>query len=119
MAWWTASPPSSRWSFLYSDSNYVVLGQLIKKLRGKPYPRVILEDIITPVGLQNTILEWDPRQDPKLVHGYVTYRGERYDMTGSPPEAGSAAFGAVSNVPAFDDFFAALFNGKLVSEASL
>lgn len=106
-------------SFQYSDSNYVVLGLLIEKLRGKPYPQVILEDIITPLGLESTFLKWDLREDPKLVHGYVTYRGERFDVTGSPPETGSAAFGAVSNVPNVNDFFAALFNGKLVSETSL
>ncbi|GAB5077357.1 serine hydrolase domain-containing protein [Arthrobacter sp. AD-310] len=106
-------------SFRYSDSNYVVLGQLIEKLRGKPYPRVILEDIISPLGLESTFLEWDLRQDPKLVHGYVTYRGERFDVTGSPPETGSSAFGAVSNVPDVNDFFAGLFTGKLLSAASL
>lgn len=106
-------------SFQYSDSNYVVLGQLIEKLRNKPYPQVIDEDILTPLSLQNTFLEWDPHQDSKLVHGYVTYRGERFDVTGSPPETGSAAFGAVSNMPDVNDFFAGLFSGKLVSEASL
>jgi D-alanyl-D-alanine carboxypeptidase len=106
-------------SFQYSDSNYVVLGELIEKLRGKPYPQVILQDIITPLGLESTFLEWDLSQDPKLVHGYVTFRDERFDITGTAPETGSPAFGAVSNVPDVNDFFAALFGGKLLSESSL
>jgi D-alanyl-D-alanine carboxypeptidase len=106
-------------AFQYSDSNYVVLGELIEKLRGKPYPQVILQDIITPLGLESTFLEWDLSQDPKLVHGYVTFRDERFDITGTAPETGSPAFGAVSNVPDVNDFFAALFGGKLLSRASL
>lgn len=106
-------------SFQYSDSNYVVLGLLLEKLRGKPYQQVILEDIITPLGLESTFLEWDLREDPKMIRGYVTYRGERFDVTGAPGEKGSAAFGAVSNVRDVNDFYAALFGGKLVSQASL
>jgi D-alanyl-D-alanine carboxypeptidase len=37
-------------SFHYSNSNYYALGQLLEKLRGKPYTQVLRDDVLTPIG---------------------------------------------------------------------
>ncbi len=44
-------------SFRYSDSNYLALGQLLEKLRGKPYPQVLRDDVIVPLGLGATSID--------------------------------------------------------------
>lgn len=44
-------------SFRYSDSNYVALGQLLEKRRGKPYTQVIRDDGINPLGLASTSID--------------------------------------------------------------
>ena len=54
-----------------------------------------------------------------MIHGYVTLRGERRDVTQYAPQVDSPAFGAVSTLHDVNQFFAALFHGSLVSDASL
>jgi D-alanyl-D-alanine carboxypeptidase len=106
-------------SFHYSDSNYVALGQLLENLRGKPYTQVVRDDVINPLGLGSTSVDKAVGGEPDMVHGYITLRGERLDITQSPGELGSPAFGAISNMHDVNDFFAALFRGDLVSDTSL
>lgn len=105
--------------FSYSDSNYFVLGQLLEQLRGKPYAEVLEADVVAPLGLDRTSVgepHWD---DPDIVHGYITLRGERLDHVQSDLEIDSPAYGVISTVPEVNEFFAGLFSGKLVSEAAV
>ncbi|MFI9816858.1 serine hydrolase domain-containing protein [Saccharothrix variisporea] len=39
--------------FSYSNSGYVVLGRLVEVLRGKPFNRVLREELVTPLGLSH------------------------------------------------------------------
>jgi D-alanyl-D-alanine carboxypeptidase len=105
--------------FSYSDSNYFVLGQLLEELRGKPYPEVLNADVIDPLGLDKTSIgerHWD---DPDIVHGYITLRGERLDHVQSNLEIDSPAYGVISTVPEVNEFFAGLLGGRLVSDTAL
>lgn len=106
-------------SFHYSDSNYLALGQLLEKLRGKPYPQVLRDDVINPLRLGTTSIDKAVGGEPDMIHGYITLRGQRLDITQAPREVGSAAFGAVSTMPDVNSFFAALFRGELVSDTAL
>lgn len=106
-------------SYHYSDSNYLALGQLLEKLRGKPYPQVLQDDVITPLGLETTSIDKAVGGEPDMIHGYITLRGERLDITQAPGELGSPAFGVISTMHDVNDFFAALFRGDLVSDTSL
>lgn len=105
--------------FRYSDSNYMALGQLVEKLRGKPFTEVLRKDIIDPLKLEDTSLDQAAAADPDLISGYITYRGERLDVTEAPGVLGSPAYGAISTVSDINDFYAALFRGDLVSTESL
>ncbi|MDQ0664539.1 D-alanyl-D-alanine carboxypeptidase [Arthrobacter ulcerisalmonis] len=105
--------------FRYSDSNYVALGQLVEKLRGRPYPEVLREDVIDPLKLKHTSLDSAAAAEPDVIHGYITYRDERLDITEVPGVLGSPAYGAISTMSDINDFFAALFGGDLVSQESL
>ena len=106
-------------SYHYSDSNYLALGQLLEKLRGKSFAQVLHDDVINRLGLGATSIDQAVRGEPDVVHGYITLRGERLDVTQPPADLGSPAFGAISTMHDVNDFFEALFRGDLVSDSSL
>ncbi len=76
--------------FEYSNSNYVALGMLVERLRGKPIGDVLRADIIEPLGLKGTWLTDLGPAPPSLVHGYVTIFGDRLDVTYPALHAGSS-----------------------------
>ena len=106
-------------SFRYSDSNYLALGQLLEKLRGKPFAQVLRDDVINRLGLGATSIDQAVRGEPDMIHGYITLRGERLDVTQPPADLGSPAFGAISTMHDVNDFFEALFRGDLVSDKEM
>lgn len=106
-------------SFHYSDSGYLALGQLLEKLRGKPYRQVLKDDVINPLQLRRTSIDEDVRRAPDMIHGYITLRGERLDITQAEGERGAPWGGAISTVSDVNTFFGALFRGDLVSGASV
>ncbi|WP_426228696.1 serine hydrolase domain-containing protein [Pseudarthrobacter sp. DSP2-3-2b1] len=105
--------------FKYSDSGYFALGQLIETLRGRPYTEVLREDVIDRLGVKSTSIDQPVADTPDMIHGYITLKGERLDITQLPGDIGSPAFGAISSVPDVNSFYAALFRGELLSDASL
>lgn len=92
-------------SFRYSDSNYLALGQLLEKLRGKAFAQVLRDDVINQLGLGATSIDQAVRGEPDMIHGYITLRGERLDVTQPPADLGSPAFGAISTMHDVNDFF--------------
>jgi len=63
--------------FSYSNTGYEVLGVLIERLSGQPYPLFTQERIFNPLGMTSTFSLPDPvrRADPRIVHSYVAMRG--------------------------------------------
>lgn len=106
-------------SFNYSDANYLALGQLLEKFRDKPYPDVLRDDIIKPLGLTRTTIDEPWGGAPDLIHGYITIRGQRVDLSQSQEQIGSPSHGVVSTMSEVNDFFAALFQGRLLTANSL
>lgn len=106
-------------SFRYSDSNYVALGLILEKLRGKPYPEILRADIIEPLGLSKTTVDDPLGNAPDLIHGYVTIRGQRVEGGVTNEQLGSPSHGVVSTMSDVNDFLAGLFGGKLISAAAL
>lgn len=102
----------------YSDSNYLALGQLLEQFRGKPYPDVLRDDVIKPLGLTRTTID-EIRGAPDLIHGYITIRGERVDGSQTEDQIGSPSHGVASTMSEVNDFFSALFQGRLISANSL
>ncbi len=49
--------PGSR--FLYSNSNYVLLAEIVKRVSGKPLPEFAKERLFDPLGMQDTQFESD------------------------------------------------------------
>lgn len=113
---WTES---SVGSFKYSNTNYLALGLLVQELRHKPFVQAMREQVFNPLGLQNTSLDPVDPHEAGLLHGYVTLRGERIDVTDNIFDAGSPAAGAISTVKDLNQFMAALFQGRAISASSL
>ncbi|WP_249336257.1 serine hydrolase domain-containing protein [Sinomonas gamaensis] len=111
--------PSSIGKFSYSNTGYEALGLLVATLRHKPFAQVLREEVIDPVGLKDTTAESANLGDPRTIHGYITLRGERLDVTDNAWLAGSAAGGVTSTVADVNTFFADLFQGRLLSAESL
>lgn len=105
--------------FSYSSSNYMALGQLIEKLRGRPVADVLNEDIFGPLGLQHTSLAEPDRQAPDNIHAYVIDGGERVDLTQPEVWVGSPAGGVISTTQDVNTFYRALLRGQLLSPAML
>ena len=105
--------------FSYSNSNYLALGQLIEKLRGRPVADVLNQDIFAPLGLQHTSLAEPDRRAPDNIHAYVIDGGERVDVTQPEVWVGSPAGGVISTTQDINTFYRALLRGQLLSPAML
>lgn len=103
--------PGEVW--LYSNSNYVLLGLIIEAASGQSLVSNYEQRLLGPLGLENTYLEC--YQDPVgvLAHGYAIYEDQRYDAFGVRESAAWAAGNIVSNGPDLVAFTRALFNGDL------
>jgi hypothetical protein len=67
--------------FLYSNTGYFLLGVIAKRIAGKPFPQLIRENILEPLGMQATDFNDDARRivknraigySPKDEHEYCT-----------------------------------------------
>lgn len=106
-------------SFRYSNSNYLALGQLVEKLRGRPFAEVLRQDVIDRLKLERTTLDPAAAAGPDVIRSYITYRGERLDVTEAPGALGSPASGAMSTMSDINDFYGALFRGELLAKESV
>ena len=106
-------PPGSQAS--YSNTNYLVLAELLQRVTGRSLARLLRERIFEPLGLEATAYESGGRRlGDNQMHGY--------DVSGSPPTdvslhglGGPWADGAiVSNAHDLAVFFVALLRGRLV-----
>jgi len=102
-------PPAPGTRFYYSNANYVLLGQIVEEVTGRPLERVVLDRIIRPLDLEDTsygtAAVGSPDEGPWLGYPVV-----RYPASG--PIRGNA--GIVSTVDDVATFFGALLGGKLL-----
>lgn len=57
----------------YADTNFILLGQVVKKIFGKPVQEVAMQEIFKPMGLTHTTFHPDPENcvPTALVNGQV------------------------------------------------
>ncbi|WP_217247045.1 serine hydrolase [Streptomyces sp. AC602_WCS936] len=103
--------------FAYCNTNYFVIGLLIKKVTGRTHREEITERVLEPLGLTETVL---PGDDPNIpgphARGYMEIGGEPVDVTLMNPSEAGCAGEIISTTKDLDTFFAALFDGKLLNE---
>lgn len=109
--------PGTDWS--YSNTNYVVAGQLIERLTRTPYAFQVWHRILLPLGLRDTVLPgaWPGIPGPH-AHGYYAYQHEGelrvLDVSKVNPTWAGAAGEIISTTRDLDRFITALLGGKLL-----
>jgi D-alanyl-D-alanine carboxypeptidase len=114
------SPAGQR--FAYSNTNFVLLGQLIEHLEGVDLNTALQRRIATPLGLQATRFDTTAAEPVDgLAAGWSrdVLAGDPDDPYGSIASSAFAAGALVSTTGDLAAFLAALFGGKLMSGASL
>ncbi|WP_369193227.1 serine hydrolase domain-containing protein [Streptomyces djakartensis] len=103
--------------FAYCNTNYFIVGLLIKKVTGRSYRDEIRERVLEPLALNETVL---PGDDPNIpephARGYMQIGGEPVDVTLMNPSEAGCAGEIISTTADLDRFFSALFSGKLLNE---
>jgi D-alanyl-D-alanine carboxypeptidase len=103
----------------YSNAGYVLLGYIVEKVGGKPYPEALTERITSKVGLKDTYLgvgNTDPGKNEALSYRYIGGWKEAAELDFSIP--GGA--GSILSTPTdMTKFIQALFDLKLISQNSL
>ena len=64
-------------AYRYNNSGYILLGAIIEAVTGQPYDRVLREQLLTPLGLDDTGYEHNADVVERMAHGY-TRTGTRY-----------------------------------------
>jgi D-alanyl-D-alanine carboxypeptidase len=111
--------PGARYS--YSNSNTVLLAQMIETVTGQPFAKVLRSRIFTPLGLKHTFVEVFEPVPARIVRGYEFYSDGSTDEIGDKYQGGGLPDGALVTTP--EDmalFMRALFaDGKLLDRATL
>lgn len=84
---------------VYANVNYILLGEIVKKVTGKDIGVVITEEVINKLKLKNTIYPFNPNL-PGGLHGYGwnSQTKQFEDKTKFNPEIAGAAGAMISDV---------------------
>lgn len=63
--------PTQRGSFSYSNTNYVILGELVARVSGMSYGTFVRRRILDRLGLRNTRIPSPTATAPVALHGYL------------------------------------------------
>ncbi|GAA1687176.1 serine hydrolase domain-containing protein [Fodinicola feengrottensis] len=99
----------------YNSLDYRVVGALVEKVTGKPYPAVLRERIVRPLSLTQTAAPGvGPRLPVPYLHGYLTNsKGQVVDVS----EQNGNPSSMYSTTTDLDRFVTALFRGDLLPAA--
>ncbi|MGW6866104.1 serine hydrolase domain-containing protein [Streptomyces sp. NPDC054901] len=113
--------PGTSWS--YSNTNYILLGEVLRKVTGQDPERVITRDVIRRAGLRDT---WFPGTDPR-IKGPHSRMYEGFGGVLTPPRdfseynmtmAGTAG-ALISTTQDLNTFYRTLLQGGLLPAAQL
>lgn len=106
-------PPGTSWK--YSNTNYILLGMVIKRVTGHSYAAEIARRIEHPLGLRETYSPGtSPDLPPPFMHGYTLREGRITDVTRFNPSWAGSAGDMVSTVGDLQRFDSALLRGRLL-----
>ena len=103
----------------YSNSGYILLGQIIEQVAGMSYETFVNEHIFEPLGMANTGYDWNNRVIEYRAMGYdlrndTFVNADYLDM--SIPHAAGALYSTVEDLLLWDQ---ALYTERLVPKSSL
>jgi D-alanyl-D-alanine carboxypeptidase len=76
--------PGTRWA--YNNTGYLLLGQIIENLSGRPYGQYVEQEFVAPLGLRETFAcsEADPRMARGYRRGPEGFAAARSNQIGGP-----------------------------------
>jgi len=119
--------PGTNWD--YSHTNFVILGEALEKIGGKPLDVLLQEEVLTPMGLRHTVASTTAAIPEPVLHAFSSERrqalgiapGTRfYEETTYWNPSWSLARGAVQTMDIVDlaTTAAAVGEGTILSPAS-
>ncbi|GGY92646.1 serine hydrolase [Streptomyces poonensis] len=110
-------PPAAAGRFSYSNTNYVILGMVIRQVTGHPYATEAERRIITPLRLTGSSFP-GARTSLPAPHGHA-YSADGSDVTDLDPRVAGAAGELVTTLTDLVRFYAALLRGDLLPPGRL
>jgi D-alanyl-D-alanine carboxypeptidase len=110
-------PPAARGRFAYSNTNYVLLGMVIRQVTGHSYATEVERRFINPLRLTGTSFP-GARTSLPSPHGRA-YSADGTDVTALDPRVAGAAGELVSTLADLNRFYAALLAGDLLPPRQL
>jgi D-alanyl-D-alanine carboxypeptidase len=105
--------PGTGWS--YSNTGYILLGQIAERASGQPIDDLLRDRVFAPAGLRATSFETGPRIHGVHAHGYDTLTGKRLRDVSVLDQTWAWSAGAiVSNADDLARFYRALLGGRLL-----
>ncbi len=111
-------PPGTAWS--YSNTGYLLLGQVIQNVTGQPLASALRQLIFAPLGLRATSFPDTPQLPAPHPHGYVTETpgGGLTDITALSPTIAGAAGAIISTLGDLRLLATAIGDGALLTPAT-
>ncbi|MCJ0979089.1 beta-lactamase family protein [Rhodococcus sp. ARC_M12] len=110
---WTTEPGSE---FVYSNTNYAILGRIIAEQDGKSIGQSLQDRIFDPLEMTDSTYPTDSTLDADALHGYVVENGNYTDVTEYDASIWSSGAAVVSTVADMNTFFRGLFDGTLIPQ---
>ena len=119
-------PKGTSWH--YSNTNYIIVGIIIKTILGKNIETCLRENILTPQGLSNTIFFPQETSNLEIAHPWTIYSpsGNLEDMLSWSGYSNNALYSMAGSAGAImstaeDDvkFWNQLISGQIINQASL
>jgi len=106
--------------FEYSNSGYVVLGQIIERLSGMRYAEFLQRNIFDPLEMHDTLVVDERHQKmPRLATGYGKRNGKWQDIGYTPEDYVYGEDGIHGTIDDLYKWDQALYTERLVSRATL
>ncbi len=110
--------PGARWA--YSNSGYVLLGLIVKKVSGRPFAEFLHDRIFVPLKMMSTIAYERGKNDvPNRAYGHTKERGRWRETDQSPTSATLGDGGVYSSLSDLAKWDEALCQDTLLSEPEM
>jgi D-alanyl-D-alanine carboxypeptidase len=110
----------------YSNSNFILLGEVVEKATGQSLASLVRSEFLTPLGLSHTFLQTEETVQGSKAHGFMAPAGRPRDNSAGtmiPFTAEATAFGPagafVSTPTDLARWASALYGGNVLDQATL
>jgi D-alanyl-D-alanine carboxypeptidase len=98
----------------YSDTNYLLLGEIVRRITGHSLGYELRRDVFAPAELAHTSFDPGTRLPPEAAHGYTLIGGQMIDVSHWTTSYGWAAGSVVSTLADLHRWAIALVRGRLL-----